>query len=301
MSSRTLLARAVGPVASLVAIAGCGGRTGNPLDVGSDADESGSFVGGDAAAATGLDAHIEENLVTVKIVTLACAGDCATVQAVATGGTPPYSFAWDDGSTTAQRQVCPTSSTSYEVKVSDTGMTGEITHAPETVQVPLTADVLACPSGGVSDASAPGDGGICDQGAGVTLPAELTPDINDNAETYFAGGAALPAGRYRITYVDGCIRYDPTIYWWAVNGGVTFEYWIAGATSADGIQVAPGVVSLAGDTSFTDCVAASQGLSADITFAGGKLGIYNNDFKPSDNLPAMTGENPTWRLDRLCP
>jgi hypothetical protein len=41
-----------------------------------------------------------------------------------------------------------------------------------------------------------------------------------------------------------------------------------------------------------DCVATSQGLSADITFAGGKLGIYNNDFKPEDNVPG-TGGNPT--------
>ena len=57
---------------------------------------------------------------------------------------------------------------------------------------------------------------------------------------------------------------------------------------------------LAGDTNFDDCVAMSQGLFADITFAGGKLGIYNNDFKPEDNV-AGTGGNPTWRLDRLCP
>jgi hypothetical protein len=262
-------------------------------------DEAGaSFPGEDASASAGLDAHIEENHVAVKIVTLACSGDCATVQAVATGGVPPYTFAWDDGSTSAQRQVCPTSSTSYQVKVRDTGSTGEVPRSPETVQVPLTADVLACPA---ADAGASGDGGICDEVAGVTLPARLTPDINDNAETYFAGGAALPAGQYRVTYVDGCIRYDPTIYWWAVNGGVTFEYWIAGATTSDGIQVAPGIVSLPGNTSFTDCVAASQGLSVDIDFAGGKLGIYNNDFKPGDNLPSMTGENPTWRLDRLCP
>jgi hypothetical protein len=29
------------------------------------------------------------------------------VEAVATGGQPLYTFAWDDGSTSASRQVCP--------------------------------------------------------------------------------------------------------------------------------------------------------------------------------------------------
>jgi hypothetical protein len=62
---------------------------------------------------------------------------------------------------------------------------------------------------------------------------------------------------------------DPTRYFWAVNGSFNFEYWIAGATTSDGIQV---VVSLAGDTSFDDRATTSQGLFADITFAGGKLG-----------------------------
>jgi hypothetical protein len=230
---------------------------------------------------------------------LSCSGRCANVEAVGTGGHPPYTFAWDDGSSSAKRQVCPASDTSYSVKVTDTGSTGEVPTPAETVEVPLQANVIACPDGGTPGPSDDG-GTACDGDAGPALPVDLTPDIDDNAETYFAGGADFPAGHYRVTYVDGCIRYDPTIYWWAVNGSFNFEYMIAGATTADAIQVAPGVVSLVGDTSFDDCVAASQGLSADITFAGGKLGIYNNDFKPSDNVPG-TGGNPTWRLERLCP
>jgi hypothetical protein len=285
-----------------ISAVGCGSSGGNlySLPVGDDDGGGGSFAGTDATASGAFDAHIEQNHVMVTIVTVSCAGRCADVEAVATGGQPPYTFAWDDGSTSASRQVCPASSTNYFVKVTDTATVGELARAAQTVQVPLTADVLACPEGGKPEAGASGDGGLCDDGAGVTLPVDLTPDIDDNAETYFAGGASLPAGRYRISYVNGCIRYDPTIYFWAVNGSFNFEYWIAGATTSDGIQVAPGVVSLAGDTSFDDCVATSQGLSADITFAGGKLGIYNNDFKPEDNVPG-TGGNPTWRLDRLCP
>ena len=297
-------ANLTGPGSLLLAAAlagGCGSTNhGDILDVGGDEAGSGAFSEGDAGGSAALDAYIEEGHVAVRFVTLSCSGRCANVEAVGTGGHPPYTFAWDNGSSSATRQVCPTSDASYHVKVTDTGNTGEVPTPAETVEVPLEANVIACP-----DASAPGpsvDAGTgCDRDAGPGLPVDLTPDINDNAETYFAAGADLPAGPYRVTYVDGCIRYDPTIYWWAVNGSFNFEYMLAGATTADAIQVAPGVVSLPGNTSFDDCVAASQGLSVDITLAGGKLGIYNNDFKPSDNLPSMSGENPTWRLERLCP
>lgn len=122
--------------------------------MGTDDGGEGAFTGGGASGSGALDAAIQENHVTVTIVTLNCAGDCADVEAVATGGHPPYSFGWDDGSTNAKRRVCPTSSTSFGVKVTDTGSTGEFARSPETVHVPLTARVLACLDGGASDAGA---------------------------------------------------------------------------------------------------------------------------------------------------
>jgi hypothetical protein len=135
---------------------GCGSSGQEQLSLGhDDGGPSFAFSGGDARGQAGLDAYVEQNQVEVKIVTLSCSGDCATVQAVGTGGYPPYTFTWDDGSTSATRQVCPTSSTSYSVKVTDTGTSGELARAPETVQVPLTADVLVCPDGG----AAPSDSG----------------------------------------------------------------------------------------------------------------------------------------------
>jgi hypothetical protein len=151
-------------VAALASMAGCGSRggTGTLGEVGTyDRDASGSFLGGDASTSGPLDASIEENHVAVKIVTLSCAGDCVDVVAVATGGHPPYTFAWDDGSSSASRQVCPTSSTSYHVKVTDTGVAGELAQPAETVQVPLTANVIACPDAGTGGISDAGTGGLC--------------------------------------------------------------------------------------------------------------------------------------------
>jgi hypothetical protein len=130
---------------------GCGstGGANYNLDVGSDdGGPSFAFSGGDGGQA--LDAHIEQGHLAVTFITLSCSGPCADVQAVATGGNAPYRFVWEDGSTSAMRHVCPTSSTEYSVTVTDSGMSGEFFSAPETTKVTLPATVMACSDAGVA-------------------------------------------------------------------------------------------------------------------------------------------------------
>jgi hypothetical protein len=117
-----------------------------------ESDAAITIWAGDASGPASLDAHIEQNHVQVRFITLTCADQCATVQAVGTGGYPPYTVAWDDGSTSATRQVCPTCGTNYQVTVTDTETTGELARQPETAKASLTADVIACPDGGTEDA-----------------------------------------------------------------------------------------------------------------------------------------------------
>jgi hypothetical protein len=93
----------------------------------------------------------------VHLITLSCSDDCAAVQAVGTGGHPPYTYAWEDGSTNPVRKVCPTADTGYSVRVTDTGQTGELQQLPQTVQASVTAAVLSCPDGGGGGL----DGGAC--------------------------------------------------------------------------------------------------------------------------------------------
>jgi hypothetical protein len=138
----------------------------------------------------------------VTFITLSCTGPCAEVEAVASGGDPPYMFAWEDGSTRATRQVCPTSSTSYRVKVTDTGSSGEFSRAPETTQVSLAASVIACPDASVSACGAggsapmpghyvgsvyrPPDGGVLSPAAldgGQPTTAAITIDLATNGPT----------------------------------------------------------------------------------------------------------------------
>jgi len=191
---------------------GSGGGAGPVGEVGTYApDASGAFAGDDASASGALGAHIEDNHVTVSFITLACAGDCADVQAIATGGQAPYTFAWDNGSTNPARHVCPTSSTSYHVKVTDTARTGELEQAAETAQASLTANVLACP-----DASMPG----CDEdGGGMAIaPGHYVGTVYCPPD---GGVLSLPSadGGEPVT---GSITLDLAVHGSSVDGSLYF-------------------------------------------------------------------------------
>jgi hypothetical protein len=102
-----------------------------------------------------LAVHVEDpRQLTIEIVTRACAGDCADIQAVARGGNPPYAFAWDDGSINPMRSLCPTTDSMYSVRVMDTPIDQvEFRYAAHTASAGVTARVLACPSTTVQDAT----------------------------------------------------------------------------------------------------------------------------------------------------
>ena len=111
------------------------GRGGNSSSGGAGSGGQLSAVG-DAGKSFAV--HFEQGQVEVQTVVLNCAGDCADIVAVATGGYAPYSFAWDDGSTNATRHVCPSSTSSYRVSVTDSGTeSGEFSQPPATVQASL--------------------------------------------------------------------------------------------------------------------------------------------------------------------
>ena len=150
-------------VCAAISVAACDGTADSSysLIVGSDDGGGGSFSG-DASASGVLTATVVENHMTITIVRVSCAGECANVEAVASGGHPPYTFAWSDGRTGAARTVCPTSDRSYQVTVTDTATSGELARAAQTAEASLTAEVLDCPDGG---------GPTCDGGA----PAGVAP------------------------------------------------------------------------------------------------------------------------------
>jgi hypothetical protein len=227
---------------------GCGSGGGNGLggEVGTYDPEGGLFSGaGDASGPVGFDAHIEQNHVTVTFVTLSCSGPCADVVAVPTGGNAPYTFEWDDGSTSASRHVCPTSSTNYDVKVTDTGTSGELARPAETVQVPLKANVSACPDGG--EAGAACDGGTVTPASGAYSGSYTSVDL---------GG--LQTGSITLTLANA-------------SGAQ-----LSGSFTADVVGILHTMGSLTGSVDCATGAIVMRGMSVD-----GKSYVYTMSYDPS--------------------
>jgi hypothetical protein len=193
----------------LVSLSGCGSPDhGYTFDVGGD--DAGTFAPtSDASASSALEAAIKEGDMVVTFVTLSCASGCASVEAVATGGHAPYTFVWEDGSTDATREVCPTSSTSYSVQVTDTGSSGEFPRPPATAHAALTADVIACPDGGASE------GGSVAPTVYWTTWTQVTSGTPGTAQ----GNLSPPQGDVRVSYAG---EVDSNS---APTGGTTLSGW----------------------------------------------------------------------------
>ena len=179
----------------------------------------------------------------------------------------------------------------------------------EDASEPADAEVEAPDAeAGAPDAGAgEADGGAtCSLGTAASFATDQSLDLFGQV-VYFNGGADLPAGPYRVTYVDGCMKYGGgqgwTIHAYADGSDA---WWLVGATSADKVVMPPGTVGWAigagAYENFDDCVAANLALPPlDFTFAGGPLGVWLQDSPYSDNLSGVDGRNPKWSLTSLAP
>ena len=121
----------------------------------------------------------------------------------------------------------------------------------------------------------------------------------------FAGGQILPAGRYRVEYVDGCLKYSGS-QGWSLNAYADGHdgWWLVGETTADRIVMLPGtvgfIVGAGGFSTFGACVAENRTRAPiEFTFRGGRLGVWLADEPYDDNLSGEDRRNPTWRLIKL--
>lgn len=153
---------------------------------------------GGASASTGtseneLTVDITEppSTMSVEIITIRCAGECADVEAVASGGHGPYDYAWSDGVTTAAREICADEDTDLSVTATDTPIRGEFPYDGQTATANLTARVLDCSTDGgappvaecfVKNASFEGAPAVGLGDLGAALPdwavCWATPDVN---------------------------------------------------------------------------------------------------------------------------
>lgn len=123
---------------------------------------------------------------------------------------------------------------------------------------------------------------------------------------YFNDGLPLPAGRYRVTYLDGCMMYGSG-QGWTVNAYESNQacWYVIGETTSDRIVVPPGTIGYAPGSgafaSFDDCVAASRAappVEFELT-AEQRVGIWLLDSPYADNMAGVDGNNPRWRLDSI--
>jgi hypothetical protein len=144
-----------------------------------------------------------------------------------------------------------------------------------------------------------------DAGTGIDAgcPFEATVVSDVFGATVFANaGAPWPPGSYRVTYVDGCMKYAAVGQDWSINayanGGDGF--WLVDGTHAQ-LLVMPGTVGFlvgqGGFATFDECVAANLMVPPiEFQFAGGELGVWLSDSPYSDNMTGEGGRNPTWRI-----
>ncbi len=146
--------------------------------------------------------------------------------------------------------------------------------------------------------------GVCKLGSAASFA--TADDLNLFGQiVYYEDGGALPKGRYRATYVGGCMKYD-FIFNWQVQGSLPDAggggFWFVGDTSDDRVVMAPGLITSYAD--FGACVSANLAVPPEeFDFDGGKLGVWLNDNPYSDNVAGEDGGNPKWQLTLLgvCP
>jgi hypothetical protein len=122
---------------------------------------------------------------------------------------------------------------------------------------------------------------------------------------YFNDGRPLPGGRYRIRYVDGCMKYDSG-QGWTVNAVLgTYCWYVVGENTSIRIVVPPGnegyAVGQGGKASFDECVSASRAIPpVEFTVAApSRLGVWLLDSPYGDNVPGVDGRNPQWALENV--
>ena len=148
-----------------------------------------------------------------------------------------------------------------------------------------------------------GEDETCDFGQAQSLATSDTLDLFGEI-VFYNDGADLPEGRYRVTYIDGCMKYAGSQDW-TINayedGSIA---WFLGTESGDRFVMLPGTVGYAVSNGayaeFEDCVDANLAVDPiEFDFDGGPLGVWLADSNYPDNVAGEDGRNPSWQLERL--
>ncbi|MBL7891889.1 MAG: SprB repeat-containing protein [Bacteroidia bacterium] len=130
--------------------------------------------------------------------TSVCSATCTNLSAIGSNGTVPYTYSWSTGATSQSINTCPASTTTYTVKITDSGGATSTTAATVTVNptvgVTITISAIACNGGS--------NGSVLANPTSGTSPFVYSWSNNQTTQTI----TGLSAGNYTLTITDskGC-------------------------------------------------------------------------------------------------
>lgn len=166
-----------------------------------------------------------------------CNGSCATITAVGSGGTLPYTFSWSNGNNTSSITDCPSANTVYTVTLTDA--TGN--RASTTAKVVLLPGVLASIS--ATNLKCNGDNiGTATVGTANTgTPPYMYLWNNGHSSPSISG---LSAGTYKVTVTDskGCTSIASTTITQppAISGSISSSPATCGSNNGSAVATASG-------------------------------------------------------------
>lgn len=123
----------------------------------------------------------------------------------------------------------------------------------------------------------------------------IQPTIEDATPSYFNSGASWPAGIYRITYVEGALKYN-SAFGWGLNDSAAHRFTILYDDGASEV-VGPSLDYQKFATQ-ADLETHNSGQFVEFTHIGGKIGVYLEDFPYTDNVAGAP--TPVFRLSKVC-
>lgn len=189
---------------------------------------------------------------TIEIVTLACAGDCADIAAVARGGRPPYTYAWEDGSRDPERRVCLDASSTLRVSATDTAIEAEeLSYEAQTASTDVTATVLDCNDAGLSDGGIPVDGVYWAEWQEVT--------VGDPGSA--SAALRLPGGDIDVSYAGQVIEGSAPLGQPTISFPITVTFTPPSTFTSETIPNAPpetGMICINGSSQLTQTLTFSE-------------------------------------------
>jgi len=163
-----------------------------------------------------------------------CRGTETTITATATGGTEPYTFEWDDGTTgIANRIISPDSTSAYTVSVTDAN---GCTNAPQTTRVIVSQTIVLTPE--VQDILCHGE---CNGSAVLNIQGGIPPftytwaSTTDHIDNLCSGSYAVSiTDLYNCTGNASFVITEPdTVYVATLSGPATCFGYNDGFVQAD--------------------------------------------------------------------